>query len=359
MNPAKPALAAGLLLALTSSGWAGRIPKFEAGSWNRAPGEWSRGRPDLPPPPPVGPTRELDTIREFERLEANAIGWQQAEDRASSGSYEEREARRQVQYATDAAANLLSAPGALRGYRTEVLERFGDRLYSGYQSARSGSALERMYKTGGRIAFEAATDVFSRELPSYPWQNLIDLEKAYDGRYSAAPSGSPAEAHYRRCRDLVRRELDRPRPPMPPPGRRPPAPMPPPSPYPPPAPNPPQRRPRRDWNYDRVREIARQVDFAAEASYGAARALSRGGRDEAIAIEDLGRLSAAARRLTDELAQHRTDPYRSQQAFYAVMDAYQSVKRSTWYPNWHSDVLDNLRRLEQVMQDLEYYYPDR
>lgn len=365
MNVPLPLLALVLLPAL--AGAAGPRAGFRDG-WPQAPEGWGQRPGDLPPPPPVGDTRDLDVLREYARLEADAERWEEAYRRASWGSWEEQNAKRQLRYAVDAAKDLLSAPGALAGYPNEPLERLGLEAATKYQRADSGTATEGLYKHAARALLDAAFEALSRDIVRYEPRDLYGLQQRYDGMYQQATGGTIEERYFKRCRDLTRSELDRPRPPAPPP--YPPAPYPPapppyppgPQPYPPgpnPDPRPGQRRPRRDWQYDRVRQNARDVDMAAEASFGAANALH--GRDPSAraAIADLAVLRDAARRFSNDLDQWRNDPYQTQMDYYAVVDAYARVRQSTWYPRWHPDVVDNLRRLEKVMAELEYYYPQR
>lgn len=334
-------------LALTGDAWSRerRIPQWGGERWSSGAEGW-RGDPrEFPPPPPTGPTRESDALGEYARYEADARLWDQRYQNAAPGSWEERDARRQLRRSVDAAKSLLSAPGSLAGFPYETLERFALDAERCYQQSFSNSGLEELCRYSSRAGFEAAYDAFIRELPRFSEHDLYDLQRSFDARFQNARSGGAAERYYRRCREAARRELARARPPAPPPAPYPPAPEP--------------RRPRRDWQYDRVRDIARQADMASEASFGAANALH--GRDASAraAITDLAALRDHARRLSNGLDQRRNDPYETQLDFYAVLDAYERVRRSTWFANWHPDVRDNLRKLEQVMGDLEHYYPQR
>ncbi len=82
------------------------------------------------------------------------------------------------------------------------------RFDSEYQAARSGSRKEAFYNRARRVAFEAATRAFERDIERRHGEGVLTrLFDEYTSKERAAPSGSPKESYYRGILRIIERHL--------------------------------------------------------------------------------------------------------------------------------------------------------
>lgn len=169
-----------------------------------------------PPPPHSAPSYGL---QEYQQEEGNSIYWNQKFNAAPSGSWEEGYAREQRDQ------SIRRALGALRGYQvfdrmsSQEIEAFADEQNRKYQSAPSGSALETLYSQARNIGYDAFQRQLQVEVDNLrgDWRQLDQYGMNMDRKYQSAPSGSEKERAYDRARrtvydrlpEAVRRELSR------------------------------------------------------------------------------------------------------------------------------------------------------
>jgi hypothetical protein len=156
-------------------------------------------------------TRSHLELQDFSRSEQDAIYWNQRYNAAPSGSWEEAQARDAREQAIQRATSIISSPYAFDGLTSSEIESFAEDMNRKYNTAPSGSALERLYiqaRTPAYNAFKRALqdDVWAL---SRDWRELHDLALRLDAQYSAAPSGSQKEAAYNDARRLAYQEMPR------------------------------------------------------------------------------------------------------------------------------------------------------
>lgn len=147
---------------------------------------------------------ELDDERFYEEVIRLGERFDAAYRSAPGGSVAERtyDSLRSYAWTRAAAALDLELSRPTDDFRT--FERLGEEFQSAYRAAPGGSRKESFYDRARRRAFTAAAEAFGRYARYADRWELRNLENEYDGKYRAAPGGSPAESYYRRVRDEAR-----------------------------------------------------------------------------------------------------------------------------------------------------------
>jgi hypothetical protein len=161
--------------------------------------------PPLPSPPPFHNPPNYGGLQQYRQEEANAIYWSGKYDEAPSGSWEEGYCRDQR------SQSIQRALEALRGYQvfdrmsSSAIENFADEQDRKYQATASGSALEDLYAGARDVAYAAFQRQLQIEVDNFgrDWRQMDEYALMLDGKYQATPSGSAKERAYDQARRLV------------------------------------------------------------------------------------------------------------------------------------------------------------
>ncbi|MEK6628807.1 MAG: hypothetical protein AABY53_09285 [Bdellovibrionota bacterium] len=142
------------------------------------------------------------TMSQFYYEESAALHWQQRYAAAPSGSWEENQARSQRDQAIERAISSVNLYSTFRGMQWQQVEGIADQLNQKYNSAPSGSAIERMYRQVRDTSYQAfhqALQEYVRQF-GHDWRQLHNIALELDQKYNSAPSGSQKERAYDQAR---------------------------------------------------------------------------------------------------------------------------------------------------------------
>lgn len=170
----------------------------------------------LPPAPqPIPHPGDSYILDQFRQLEQDALYWHGVYARASSGSWEESDARNRLRATTDRAVSLLSDAYAVGRADLDLIENEALNQHRRYNAASSGSLIESFHRQALRLlmtGLKAGLELRANS-GTLSWRTLEQLMIRYQRGYAQASSGSIIEAGYRAAlisaRDLANQELQR------------------------------------------------------------------------------------------------------------------------------------------------------
>jgi hypothetical protein len=157
-----------------------------------------------PPPPIVQPPDYQNlssySILQYNQLEQEAVAHQKRYNQASSGSWEEKQAKQNRDQAIQNALSVIGSPQVFSGMDIGSIENFIKSLVSKYNSSSSGSALESLYKQSLNRAYPSYENEIALYIESiYESKELINFGNHMSSKYNQASSGSALEGIYKRA----------------------------------------------------------------------------------------------------------------------------------------------------------------
>lgn len=111
------------------------------------------------------------------------------------------------------------------------------------------------------------------------------------------------------------------------------------------------------WNWERVKQIAHEVEEAARHVHREAeRQAHHGDSNERRALADLHGLEQAADHFHSQVERYRQDPYHTEQDYYRLNSAYDQARATIHYAHAYEHVLQDFRRVGNLIQELRRYY---